>query len=93
MKDNRKPTNDKQRRIDTCENVINWASEDKEHRGCIVLAADEESSTCAVIGNSQNLTIALTSALRSTPNLRSILLAVMMLDTMIGGSKNDTDKD
>lgn len=91
--EDKKPTKDEQKRIDVCENVVNWASKDKEHRGCIVLAADEEASTCAVIGNSQNLTVALTSALRSIPNLRSILLAVMMLDVMIGGSKNDTDRD
>ena len=93
MKDNRKPTNDEQRRIDACGNVVNWASEDKEHRGCIVLAADEEASTCAVIGCGHSLIPALALAIKSTPSLRNILAAAMMLDMMIGGSKNDTEKD
>lgn len=93
MKDNRKPTNDAQRRIDVCENVINWANEDQQHRGCIVLATDEESSTYAVIGRGQNIIMALTSAIKSTPNLRGILSTALMFDTITGGSKSDTDKD
>lgn len=93
MEGNRTPTKGEQRRIDACENVVNWASEDRKHRGCIVLATDEKSSTCAVIGHSKNLITALASALRSTPNLRSILSTVLMLDMMTGGPKNDTDKD
>lgn len=84
---------DVQRRIDACNNVVNWASEDKEHRGCIVLATDEEASTCAVVGCGYSLIPALASAIKSTPNLRDILATVMMLDMMIGGSKNDTEKD
>lgn len=93
MEDNMKPTKGEQRRIDVCKNVVNWTSEDRKHRGCIVLATDEKSSTCAVIGQSQNLITALASALRSTPNLRDILTTVMMLDMITGGSKSDTDKD
>lgn len=50
MKDNKTMTKGEQKRIDACENVVKWASEDKEHRGCIVIATDEKSSTCAVIG-------------------------------------------
>lgn len=45
-----KLTKDEQKRVEACEKVTKWASEDKEHRGCIVLAIDEKSSTCAVIG-------------------------------------------
>lgn len=51
MKDDRTMTKDEQKRVDACENVVKWAFEDKERRGCIVLATDEESSTCAVIGH------------------------------------------
>ena len=46
---------EEQKRVDACENVVKWAYEDKEHRGCIVIAKDEESSTCAVIGQNQTL--------------------------------------
>lgn len=93
MEDNRKPTKDVQNRIDACDNVVNWASEDTKHRGCIILATDEKSSTCAVFGRSRNLVEALVSALRETPSLRDILSTVLILDLMAGGSKNDTDKD
>lgn len=93
MEDNRKPTKGEQRRINACENVINWASEDRKHRGCIVLATDEKSSTCAVMGQSQNLITALASAIKSTPNLRGILATVMMLDMVSGSLKSDTNKD
>lgn len=88
-----KPTKDEQKRIDVCENIVKWASEDKEHRGCIVIATDEESSTCAVIGQNQNLITAFVSALKNTPSLRSVLTTTLMLDMVIGGSKSDTDKD
>lgn len=93
MKDDRTMTKDEQKRVDACENVVKWASEDKEHRGCIVLATDEESSTCAVIGQNQNLITALVSAIKNTPSLRNILAATLMLDMVTGGSKSDTDKD
>lgn len=93
MGENRKPTKGEQQRIATCEHVVNWASEDREHRGCIVLATDEKSSTCAVIGQTGNIITALASALRSIPNLRSILTTTLMLDMVAGGSNNDTDKD
>lgn len=93
MKDDKTMTKDQQKRIDACENVIKWASEDKKHRGCIVLATDEESSTCAVIGENQNLITAFVSALKSTPSLRSVLATTMMLDMVTGDSKSDTDKD
>lgn len=89
MGDKRTPTKGEQKRIDVCENVVKWASEDKT-KGCIVLATDEESSTCAVIGQSQNLITALLSAIKSTPNLRGILKTVLMLDMVTG---SDTDKD
>lgn len=88
-----KPTKDEQKRIDVCENIVKWASEDKEHRGCIVIATDEESSTCAVIGQNQNLITAFVSALKNTPSLRSVLTTTLMLDMVTGGSKSDTDKD
>lgn len=93
MEDNRKPTKDEQSRIDACGNVSNWASEDSEHRGCIVLATDEKASTCAVIGHGQNLIIALASALRETPGLRGILSTALMLDMIAGNSKSDIDKE
>lgn len=93
MEDNRKPTKGEQRRIDACETVVNWASEDIKHRGCIVIATDEKSSTCAVVGQGQNLITALASAIKSTPNLRGILATVMMLDMVSGGLKSDTNKD
>lgn len=93
MKDDRTMTKGEQKRINVCNNIINWASEDKKHKGCIVLATDEESSTCAVIGQNQNLITALVSAIKKTPNLRNILAATLMLDMAIGGSKSDTNKD
>lgn len=93
MKDDKTMTKDEQKRIDACQKVVEWASEDKEHRGCIVLATDEKSSTCAVIGQNQNLITAFVSALKNTPSLRSVLAATLMLDIATGGSKSDTDKD
>lgn len=93
MKDDKTMTKSEQKRIDACQKVVEWASEDKEHRGCIVLATDEKSSTCAVIGQNQNLITAFVSALKNTPSLRSVLAATLMLDIATGGSKSDTDKD
>lgn len=87
MKDNKTITKEEQERIDACENVVKWASENKKDRGCIVLATDEKSSTCAVIGESQSLITALASAVQSTPNLRNILSAVLMLDMFINKDK------
>lgn len=88
-----KLTKDEQKRVEACEKVTKWASEDKEHRGCIVLATDEESSTCAVIGRNQNLITALLLAIKKTPGLRNILAAVLMLNMAIGGSENNTSED
>lgn len=94
MGDKRTPTKGEQRRVDVCEKVVNWASEDKEHRGCIIIATDEDSSTCAVIGENQNLISAFVSALKRTPALRSMLTTALMLDMVVtGGPKSDTDKD
>lgn len=93
MGDKRTPTKGEQRRVDACENVVKWASEDKEHRGCIVLATDEKSSTCAVIGQNQNLITAFVSAIKNTPNLRNLLATTLMLDMATGGPKSDTDED
>lgn len=86
-------TKGEQKRVDACENVTKWASEDKKHRGCLVIATDGKSSTCAVIGESQSLITALASAVQSTPNLRNILSAVLMLDMFINKSKSGTDED
>ena len=86
-------TKGEQKRVDACQKVVEWASENKKHRGCIVIATDEKSSTCAVIGESQGLISALLSAIKSTPNFRNILSTVLMLDMVTGGSKSDTDKD
>lgn len=88
-----KLTKDEQKRVDACQKVVEWASENKKHRGCIVIATDEKSSTCAVIGESQGLISALLSAIKSTPNFRNILTTTLMLDMVTGGSKSDTDKD
>lgn len=33
-------TKGEQKRVDACENVVKWASENKKDRGCIVLATD-----------------------------------------------------
>lgn len=94
MGDKRTPTKGEQKRVDACENIVKWASEDKEHRGCIILATDEDSSTCAVIGENQNLITAVVAALRRTPALRSMLTTALMLDMVVtGGPKSDTDKD
>lgn len=84
---------DEQKRVETCEKVIKWAHEDKEYRGCIVLATDEKSSTCAVIGQKQTLVTAFASALKTSPSLRSVLTATLLLDLATGGPKSDTDKD
>lgn len=88
-----KLTKDEQKRVEACEKITKWASEDKEHRGCIVLATDEDSSTCAVIGQNRNLITAFASALKTSPNLRNVLTATLLLDLATGGSKSDTDKD
>lgn len=94
MGDRRTPTKSEKKRVDACENIVKWASEDKEHRGCIVLATDEDSSTCVVIGENQNLITAFVSALKRTPALRSMLTTILMLDMVVtGGPKSDTDKD
>lgn len=87
------PTKGEQKRIDVCHNVVDWASEDKEHRGCIIIATDGESSTCAVIGENQNLVTAFVSALKRNPSLRSVLTTTLAIDMITGGSKRDTDKD
>lgn len=93
MEEKRTLTKGEQKRVDACENVVKWASEDRKHRGCLVIATDEKSSTCAVIGESQSLITALASAVQSTPNLRNILSAVLMLDMFINKSKSGTDED
>lgn len=94
MEDKRTLTKSEKKRVDVCENIVKWASEDKEHRGCIVLATDEKSSTCAVIGENQNLIRAFVSALKRTPALRSMMTTALMLDMVItDGPKSDTDED
>ena len=94
MGDKRTPTKGEQKRTEVCAKVVEWASEDKERRGCIIIATDEKSSTCAVIGENQNLISAFVSALKRTPALRSMLTTVLMLDMVVtSGSKSDTDKD
>lgn len=94
MEDKRTPTKGEQKRVDACENIVKWASEDKEHRGCIILATDEESSTCAMIGENQNLITAFASALKETPALRSMLATALMLNMVVtGGPNSDTDED
>lgn len=94
MEDKRTSTKGEQKRIEVCTKIVEWASEDKERRGCIILATDEESSTCAVIGENQNLISAFVSALKRTPALRSMLTTALMLDMVItDGPKSDTDKD
>lgn len=86
-------TKGEQKRVDACTKVVEWAHENQKHRGCIVIATDEKSSTCAVIGGSQGLISALLSAIKSTPNFRNILSTVLMLDMATGSSKSDTNKD
>lgn len=86
-------TKGEQKRVDACQKVVEWASENKKHRGCIVIATDEKSSTCAVIGESQGLISALLSAIKNTPNFRNILSTVLMLDMVTGSSESDTDGD
>lgn len=86
-------TKGEQKRVDACQKVVDWVHENQKHRGCIVIARDEKSSTCAVIGESEGLITALASAVQSTPNLRNILSAVLMLDMFINKSKSDTDED
>ena len=84
---------DEQRRINACKNVTNWVYEEKKKRGCIILATDENSSTCAIIGNSKNLITALTSVLKDTPNLKSIIFTALTLDIITDNPKDDTDQD
>lgn len=92
MGDKRTPTKGEQKRVDACEKVVNWASEDKEHRGCIIIATDEDSSTCVVIGEHQNLITAFVSALKRTSALRSMLTTALMLDMVVtDGPKSDTE--
>lgn len=93
MGSKRTPTKGEQKRVDACEKVVKWASEDKEHRGCIIIATDEESLSCAVIGEHQNLIAAFVSALKKNPNLRSILTTTLAVDMVTGGPESDTDKD
>lgn len=84
---------DEQKRINACENIVNWASEEKKNRGCIIIATNGNSSTCAVIGSSRNIITALTSALKDTPNLKSIIFTALTLDMITDNPKDDTDKD
>lgn len=93
MRSKRTPTKGEQKRVDACENIVKWASEDKEHRGCIIIATDEESLSCTVIGEHQNLIAAFVSALKKSPNLRSILTTTLAVDMVTGGPKSDTDED
>lgn len=93
MKNTRTPTKDEQKRIEVCENVVNWASEDRKHRGCIIIATNEESSTCAVIGQGQSLITALVASIRDTPSLKSILTTALMVEMTSGSLESDTDKD
>ena len=86
-------TKGEQKRVDACQKVVEWAHENQKHRGCIVIATDEKSSTCAVIGESQGLISALLSAIKNTPNFRNILSTVLMLDMVTGSSESDTDGD
>ena len=86
-------TKGEQKRVDACQKVVDWAHENQKHRGCIVIATDEKSSTCAVIGESQGLISALLSAIKNTPNFRNILSTVLMLDMVTGSSESDTDGD
>lgn len=86
-------TKGEQKRVDACTKVVEWAHENQKHRGCIVIATDEKSSTCAVIGESKGLISALLSAIKSTPNFRNILSTVLMLDMVTGSSESDTDGD
>lgn len=86
-------TKGEQKRVDACQKVVDWAHENQKHRGCIVIATDEKSSTCAVIGENEGLVTALASAVQSTPNLRNILSVVLMLDMFINKLKSDTDGD
>lgn len=86
-------TKGEQKRVDACTKVVEWARENKKHRGCIVIATDKKSLTCAVIGESENLIPALLSAIKSTPNFRDILSTMLMLDMVTDSSENDTDGD
>ena len=86
-------TKGEQKRVDACQKVVDWTSKNKKDRGCIVIATDEKSSTCAVIGESQNLITALAAAVQNTPNLRNILSTVLMLDMVMNRPKSDTDGD
>lgn len=88
-----KLTKDEQKRVEACEKVTKWASEDKEHRGCIVLATDEKALTCAVIGQNQTLVTAFASALKTNPSLRNVLITTLLLDLATGSSESDTDGD
>lgn len=88
-----KLTKGEQKRVEACEKVTKWASEDKEHRGCIVLATDEKSSTYAVIGQNQTLVTAFASAMKTNPILRNVLTTTLLLDLATGDSNSDTDKD
>lgn len=86
-------TKGEQKRVDACTKVVEWAQENRKHRGCIVIATDEKSSTCAMIGESQGLISALLSAIKNTPNFRNILSTALMVDMVTGSSKSDTDGD
>lgn len=86
-------TKGEQKRVDACQKVVEWAHENKKHRGCIVIATDEKSSTCAVVGESKGLISALLSAIKNTPNFRNILNTTLMLDMVTDSSESDTDGD
>ena len=92
-KDSKSLSIDEQRRVAACKNIANWVSEEEKKRGCIIIATDEESSTCAIIGNSQNLITALASALKNTTNLKSIIFTALTLDIITNNPEDDTDKD
>lgn len=93
MKSNRTPSKEEQKRVEACEHVINWASEDRKHRGCIIIATDEKSSTCAVIGQNQNLITSLVSSLRETSGFRNILTTALMIDVASDSLESNTDEN
>lgn len=82
MGKDRKPTKGEQERINAVQRFVDWVNEDPLTRGCIVIATSENTTSCAVIGRSENIITAFESAKKESEPLRRIVETSTMVDTL-----------
>lgn len=80
MEENRKPNNEEQKRINAIQEIIDWTQENFESRGCIVIATDGNTSSCAVIGKTGNLVSAFKSSMDESEALKNVVTMTMLFD-------------